>query len=164
MGNAAFVGTMEDLTEEVAQSLASSIEWIVERLSPDGRPFGAREKTPEEEIREYVGYWNDASQQWVGLRGNQQAWATWIRQRVEQTLTYADDFGDGLRTMLNPWQIVSEYAVRESMRLEKMAQEAGAVSGPPVPVPPPAPPMPMAPTMPLPAENPSLEPALGVPA
>lgn len=105
-----FIDSLEEAVDEVAEWAANYVEEVVDTLAPDGRAFGMKKLSKEEELKLYV----------QDLRGNEEAWAEWIRDRVEKVKEMLAKSGLDEDAILqaHPYDIVQRNAIAYSSRME----------------------------------------------
>lgn len=104
-----FIDISEELVDELADFCDQYIDEIINRLMPDGRPFGMEKQSIKEEIRDYM-----------QLRGNAAKWWDWLADRIEYIEQKKQE-------MLTPEQqkqvssvdIVFRYALNYSAKMER---------------------------------------------
>ena len=109
-----FIDSLELISEMVADWAVEQIEAITEALSPDGRPFGMRALTEQEQLAEYL-----------LMRGNEEAWSKWINDRALGLIEQLE--GSGISpdkvAVIQPFDIVASFAVDYSARMETLIKE-----------------------------------------
>lgn len=109
-----FVDDLELTIDELAEWGVDYINSIVDVLMPDGRGFGQKKLSEDEQMSEYM-----------KLRGDPAAWQNWITERVsaiQQSLTNSGLTEDVI-AQAHPYDIVLSYALRYSSRLEGLLGE-----------------------------------------
>ena len=113
MGNS-FVEELEEVVDEVAEWGAEQVKIIINKLSPDGRPFGSVEKSMEQQLDEYRQMRNDPAK-WLEFI------STWSLQ-VTQQLAGSGVSQETIQS-ISPIDIAiafaSDYAIRMEKELEK---------------------------------------------
>ena len=109
-----FIDLLEEVVEEASDWATEQVQVIVDLLAPDGRPFGMEEKSDEEQLAEY--------QQ---LRGQPEAWAQWIQERVDVVVGDLATSGVDPEKIagIKPYAVVEAYALKYSARMEKLSGE-----------------------------------------
>jgi hypothetical protein len=83
-----YMSDLESVIDVVADWMVKTVNLVTETLMPDDRPFGHVEQSPQEQLDEYFKF-----------RGNQEAWAVYIGDLINQSNKKLQDSG------LNPEQI-----------------------------------------------------------
>lgn len=122
-------GLAESVVEDVVESVAQDVEWLLDSFMPDGRPFGMEKLSEEEQIQKYLA---------DGLHDNPEAAANWIRQKVNDLIQMMTIFGvtqDKIASV-HPYDIVETAALIWSAHMERLIKEREsrtAPTEPPVP-------------------------------
>ena len=111
---------VEEVLDDVVAQAMSDMDWLLDVLMPDGRPFGMEIKTEEDQLQEYLA---------EGYHDNVDACANWIRMRVVALNQMLMEFGVApeLVASIHPYDIVEAAALVWSSKMEalykKKAQE-----------------------------------------
>lgn len=103
----------EALITDTAETVARDVEFLLEILMPDGRPFGMEVATEEEQIQQYLD---------EGLHDNEDACLNWIRTRVLQLVQLMTAFGltPEEQAFVRPYDIVESAAIHWSAKMERL--------------------------------------------
>ena len=103
----------EGLIADTVESVAQNIEFLLEILMHDGRPFGMEIATEEEQIQQYLE---------EGLHDNVDACLNWIRTRVLQLVQLMTAFGltPEEQAFARPYDIVESSALHWSAKMERL--------------------------------------------
>ena len=112
---ASFIEDFEEVIEVAAQWGAKYVDEIVHILSPDGRALGMEKLSEKEAVARYM----------RELRGNPEAWANWIREKVsliKGELTKAG-LSEELILSVHPYDVAERFAIVYSARMENLVRE-----------------------------------------
>lgn len=107
--------------DDVVTKAVADVEYLLEVLMPDGRPFGVKPKPVEEQLQEYIN---------GGFHDNQAACENYIRQLILQIHTMLSNFGvppEQIATVM-PYDIAETAALQWSAQMEKLLAEQAAVT------------------------------------
>lgn len=109
-----FVSELEEIVDEVAVWGRDYITAIVDKLAPDGRPFGTEKMSLDEQLEEYRKIRNDV-----------EAWKLWIQEKTDIIMNMLTGSGVSPEQMalINPLQIASAFALDYSIRMESHLSE-----------------------------------------
>ena len=112
-----YIDSLEEVSEIVANWAANIVDTTIDSLAPDGRPFGMQELTENEQIAQYM-----------TLRGDSEAWSTWITDRdksITDRLT-SQGIDEEQIAEVQPFDIVESFAIDYSSRMEKLIGKQNA--------------------------------------
>jgi len=98
------------LVDELVPELADLVELIAEAISPNGERWGMEKKTEHEMMMDYM----------ENLRGNQDAWLNWIRQRVQGIQESLTGIDQKLALSVHPYNIAEAHAFAYSAKMERL--------------------------------------------
>jgi len=98
------------LVDELVPELADLVELIAEAISPNGERWGMEKKTEHEMMADYM----------ENLRGNQDAWLNWIRQRVQGIQESLTGIDQKLALSVHPYNIAEAHAFAYSAKMERL--------------------------------------------
>lgn len=106
-----YIDSLEEVADIVSEWAANIVDATIDSLAPDGRPFGMQELTETEQIAQYM-----------NLRGNSDAWSTWITDRVKSITDRLTSQGIDEQQIseVQPFDIVESFAIDYSARMEKL--------------------------------------------
>ena len=111
---------VEEVLDDVVAQAMSDMDWLLDVLMPDGRPFGMEIKSEEDQLQEYIA---------EGYHDNIDACKNWIRMRIVALNQMLAEFGVApeLVASIHPYDIVEAAALVWSSKMEalykKKAQE-----------------------------------------
>lgn len=110
MSTEGFLEQSDEVIEEVSQWAVDMIKEVADALNPSGKPFGHVEDDIEDQIIEYI-----------PLRGNQEAWLSFIDEKAQQITKRLQDAGVGNDAILSvhPYDIAAKYAINYSAYMEE---------------------------------------------
>lgn len=105
-----FIDEIEQICEEVADSLYKQVIAITETLAPDGRGFGQELKSIDEQLDDYRKIRNDTT-----------SWVSWIQNKALEIGNELQVGGVDQETIasINPVAIAVAFAMDYSSRMEK---------------------------------------------
>ena len=126
---------VEEVLDDVVKQAVSDMDWLIDTLMPDGRPFGMEIQSEDDQLQGYLA---------EGYHDNIDACSNWIRMRVVALNQMLMEFGVApeLVASIHPYDIVEAAALVWSSKMEalykKKAQEVARIaqsltSAPPVP-------------------------------
>lgn len=106
-----FVDETEMVAEDVAKWAAEMVTTAIKSLAPDGRGWQEKNLTEREQLALYM----------KNLRGNPEAWAQWIDERVKKILSKLQEAGvpEDIALGVHPYSIVQSQAINYSYRMEQ---------------------------------------------
>ena len=106
-----YIDSLEEVAEIVSEWAAKIIDITIDNLAPDGRPFGMQPLSEDEQIAQYM-----------ELRGNPEAWSTWITDRVKSITDRLTSQGIAEEQIseVQPFDIVESFAIDYSARMERL--------------------------------------------
>ena len=113
MSEVTFVDEIETIAEEVARSVAATVEGLTNTLAPDGRQFGKRKASEEERIRTYA----------ETLHMNPQGQLDFIRGIVQKILGYLKGAPADVIAQVHPYDIAIKRLIQYSAEMEPKLQE-----------------------------------------
>jgi hypothetical protein len=120
------IENFDEVTEVVAQWGAKYVDEMVRVFSPDGRALGMEKLSEAEEIERYM----------RELRGNSEAWANWIREKVSLIKGELTKSGlsEEIILSVHPYDVAERFAIVYSSRMENLVREynRNALGGPTV--------------------------------
>jgi hypothetical protein len=110
-----FVQITEEMAEDIVESVALDIEWIIDSLMPDGRKFGQPKLTNAELLQEYMD---------SGMHDNPEACKNWIRTKVQELSFQLLQFGVPIEAInsVHPYDIIERAAIIYSAKMEKLLE------------------------------------------
>ena len=128
MSNQSLPAVADDVINDVVASSAKDIEWLLDVLMPDGRPFGMEPLTEAEQIERYMK---------AGLHDNMEAALAFIREKAAQIAALLQRFGvpSEQAASAHPYDIAIVASLTWSAEMEKklgkrVLKVAQSVSGP----------------------------------
>lgn len=116
-----FIADMEEVAELVSDWAVEVVGKAVDALMPDGRPWNTIEQTMDERLQEYL-----------ALRGNQQAWDEYrLEQAVEIATRLMNNGLDESDVLgLHPYDIATKFAAKWSYDMEvELVKRASKMRG-----------------------------------
>lgn len=109
-----FIDELEEIVDEVADSIATEVQAIVDALAPDGRAFGTELKSTEEQLAEYRIIRNDVEQ-----------WKLWVSNKALEITTNLQQgmVAQEKIDQLNPLSIAMAFMRAYSAKMEKLLEE-----------------------------------------
>lgn len=110
----------EAALDDVVTKAVSYVDYLMEVLMPDGRPFGMNPKPVEQQLQDYIQ---------GGYRDNPEACKMKIRELVGQVSQMLQAFGvpPEQAAQVLPYDIAESAALQWSAQMEKLLQEKTAV-------------------------------------
>lgn len=107
---------VDQVMDDVVQSSADDIEYLIDVFMPDGKPFGMEKQSEEDQLNRYLA---------EGLHDDPEAAKNWIRKRVGELVQLMRTFGVPGEQMkaVHPYDIVQTAAIVWSNHMESLLRE-----------------------------------------